>query len=163
MVGGGGRCYGAALWMPPTKHAAQSVWKGGPFTEVLSLSRLVLVPEVPKNGATFLMMRSVRLIRDEPGRSWRCLVTYADTWRGHTGHIYKCSGWEELGLTKPSQVWVDGSGRMVSRKAGPKTRTKKQMEELGYHLVGSFPKWRFRLVLPVTRPKREKTLFTGLE
>jgi hypothetical protein len=28
---------------------------------------------------------------------WPVLVTYSDIGQGHTGHVYKCSGWEKVG------------------------------------------------------------------
>lgn len=136
--------FGAAWWIPPTKGAALATWKG-PFTEVLALSRLVLVPSVPKNGATFLLMQSVRLIRRDA--RFKCLVTYADEWQGHTGGIYRAAGWEYLGLTEPEAVWVDSTGRMTARKAGPHTRTKQEMLDLGCRCLGRFSKHKYRLVL----------------
>lgn len=75
-------------------------------------------------------------------KRWPCLVTYADTWRGHTGAIYKATNWTEAGLTKPERTYVVG-GRMVARKAGPNTRTHKEMLELGAVCVGSFAKHKF--------------------
>jgi hypothetical protein len=151
-------CLGVAWWLPPTPDCGRRWWPDDE-QKVLSLSRLVLVPELPKNAATFLMMMSVRLIRKR-GDKWRCLITQADTWRGHTGHIYKVAGWEECGLGKPEDVWTDATGRMVSRKAGPKTRSRDQMKALGYKFEGKFAKWRFRLTLP--EPKEKPNLFTGM-
>ncbi len=149
-------CLGVAWWLPPTPDCGQCWWPDD-RQAVLSLSRLVLVPELPKNAATFLLMMSVRLIRKRADK-WRCLITQADTWKGHTGHIYKVAGWEECGLGKPEDVWTDEGGRMVSRKAGPKTRTRMEMLELGYDFEGKFAKWRFRLVLP--EPREQPNLFS---
>lgn len=144
--------YGIAWWLPPTKSAGLATYPD-PHS-VLSLSRLVVLPDVPKNGASFLLGRSERFIRRD-GR-WRCLVTYADEWQGHTGAIYRATNWEYLGLTKPEAVWVDANGRMVARKAGPVTRTKAEMEALGYRCLGRFAKHKFRKVLPfVARPVQE--------
>lgn len=135
---GGGECFGVAWWIPPTKAAALATypadWQG-----VLSLSRLVVAPGVPKNACTFLLARSMRLI----DRSrWPCLVTYADTWRGHNGTIYKAANWRYVGQTRPEAVFVI-KGRMVARKAGPKTRTRAEMEAIGAVLQGRFPKHKF--------------------
>lgn len=146
---------GVAWWLPPTPGCGRKWWPED-CQKVLSLSRLVLVPDMPKNAATFLLMASVRLIRKR-GDKWRCLITQADTWRGHTGHIYKVAGWEDCGLGKPEDVWTTADGRMVARKAGPKTRSRDQMKSLGYILQGKFAKHRFRLVLP--EPKHKPTLF----
>ena len=139
-------CLGVAWWIPPTKDCAINSYPGGDWKKVLSLSRLVVVPDVPQNGASFLMGKSIRMI--EKDHRFECLVTYGDTWRGHTGAIYKATNWEYLGLTKHQPVWVDQTGRMVARKAGPKTRNKQQMIDLGYSLLGSFPKHKYRIILP---------------
>jgi hypothetical protein len=152
-------CLGVAWWLPPTPDCGQCWWPDD-RQAVLSLSRLVIAPGVPKNAAVYLMRHSVQLIRKRAER-WRCLITQADTWRGHTGHIYKVAGREDCGLGKPEDVWTDATGRMVSRKAGPKTRTRQQMKGLGYEFQGRFPKWRFRLVLP--EPQEKPNLFSGVE
>lgn len=131
-------CVGIAWWIPPTKSAAESTfannWKG-----VLSLSRLVVIPGIPKNAATFLLAGSMKLI---DRKLWPCLVTYADEWRGHTGTIYRAANWKYLGLTKPEAVWTLND-RMIARKAGPHTRTKNEMLALGAKMVGRFSKHKF--------------------
>jgi hypothetical protein len=134
---------GAAWWIPPTRAAAAASYSDP--DRVLALSRLVIAPDVPCNGASFLLAASTRLIA-AAGR-WDCLVTYADVWRGHTGAIYRAVGWEYVGLTRPEDVWVDADGRMIARKAGPTTRTVEQMRAAGYTCVGRYPKHKFRKVL----------------
>lgn len=136
---------GVAWWIPPTKSAALAThptnWRG-----VLTLSRLVVVPGMPTNSASFLMAASIRLIRQDP--RWECLVTYADSWQGHTGAIYKATNWTYVGETAPESVWVDPSTqRMVARKAGPRTRTKQEMLDLGYQHLGRFPKHKYAIWL----------------
>lgn len=131
-------CFGVAWWIPPTKSAALATyppnWRG-----VLNLSRLVVAPGVPKNAATFLLAASRRMIDRE---KWPCLVTYADEWRGHTGKIYELDNWTPAGRTKPEATYVL-NGRMLARKAGPKTRTRADMEALGAVMVGRFSKRKF--------------------
>lgn len=169
---------GVAWWIPPTRGAAVALLRGlreerlcafarlnppalwlallaaalrSEFSDpnaVLSLSRLALSPDAPKNAATFLLMNSVK----ELGERWRVLVTYADTWRGHTGHIYRAAGWTHLGLSKPEKTYVRG-GVMASRKCGPKTHTHAEMLSSGAECVGSFAKHRFRLVRKVRANK----------
>ena len=132
-------CVGIVWWIPPTKSAAFATyprnWKG-----VLSLSRMVIAPDVPKNACSFLMARSIGLI---DGEKWPCLVTYADEWQGHKGGVYLASGWQYVGPTKPERVYVSASGRMVARKSGPKTRTHDEMISLGHRCLGSFSKRKF--------------------
>jgi hypothetical protein len=135
---------GVAWWIPPTKNAAIATFPEGAWQRVLSLSRFVLEEDVPKNGASFLLGRSTRLVKQSG--AWDCLVTYADEWQGHLGTMYRAAGWEYVGLTRPERVYTV-NGRMTARKAGPKTRTHAEMLELGAELVGSFPKHKFRKVL----------------
>jgi hypothetical protein len=140
---------GAAWWLPPTKNAAAAtVPLGYDWRRTLALSRLVVHPDIPTNGASFLLGGSERLIR--AAREWTCLVTYADTWRGHEGAIYRATNWEYMGLTTPEAVWVDENNRMVARKRGPRTLTNAEMLERGYRCLGRFPKHKFRKVLTDT-------------
>lgn len=148
------RIAGIAWWIPPTKSAAQATypidWQG-----VLCLSRLVIEPDVPLNAASFLLARSRRLIDRE---RWPCLVTYADEWQGHDGGIYKADNWDFVGRTKLEPTFTV-NGRMVSRKAGPRTRTRKEMLALGAVHVGSFARLKFVRIAPdspIVRRRQEE-------
>ena len=132
--------YGAAMWLPPTKVAAQSVNKQQ-WQKVLSLTRLACRPDAPKNAASFLMAASIKLIGND-GR-FVSLVTYADVRMGHTGAIYKATNWEYVGEMKGSPAWIDPkTGRQVARKATI-SRTKQEMLDLGYECIGVFGKHKF--------------------
>lgn len=127
-----------AWWLPPTKGCGQATYPDAP-QGVLSLSRLVAIPEAPKNTCSYLIARSIKLI---DRRRWPCLVTYADTMREHTGAIYRATNWKYAGMTAADPCYMIG-GRMVSRKAGPKTRTHAEMMALGAEMVGKFSKHKF--------------------
>ena len=135
-------CLGVAWWLPPTKVAAQSVHSD--WTRVLSLTRLVLDPSVPTNGASFLLSKSIRNIRKEG--KYKALVTYADESQGHTGNIYRASNWTYVGRTGPYPRWISSEGRQVSPKA-TKNRTKQEMLDLGHVLQGRFYKHKFVYIL----------------
>lgn len=135
---------GVAWWLPPTRVAAESVNKQE-WKKVLSLTRLVVLPEIPKNACSFLLSRSVKLIRKD-GR-FVSLVTYADESQDHQGTIYKASNWQYVGRTGPYPRWIDPeSGRQVAPKS-TKNRTKAEMEALGYKKQGSYHKHKFVLHL----------------
>lgn len=138
------KCWGIAWWIPPIKAAALASWPKN-WQGVLSLTRLVLIPEAPTNAATFLLMKSVGQIRNDA--RWECLVTYADTWQNHTGMIYKAANWDYQGLTTPEMIWTDDQGRMVQRKRGPKTLTRGDMLDRGYVPQGRFAKHKFMMTL----------------
>ena len=62
---------GIAWWMPAIITAGRWGLRTDP-PSVLSLSRLAIHPDVPRNAATFLMGRSVRLIKRDPRLArWR--------------------------------------------------------------------------------------------
>jgi hypothetical protein len=133
-------CEGIAWWIPPTMHAARA-WEPANPEGVLCLSRLAVAPEVPTNACSFLLAHSARKI--DP-RRWPTLVTYADSWRGHTGAIYLAAGWRYCGQTAPGAVYTI-NGRMTARKAGGRTRTHAEMLALGAVCHGRFSKARFCL------------------
>ncbi len=137
-------CIGIAWWIPPTKSAALANYPKN-WKAVLVLSRLVVDPGVPKNAASFLIMQSVKLIRLD--LRWEYLLTYADEWQKHSGAIYKATNWTPLGKTTPEATWIDVNGRMVARKAGPRTRTKAEMLALGHKMIGRFSRHRFGMAL----------------
>ena len=79
---------GAAMWMPQLMKASVRTSQEAGFSDhrgVLHLSRLVCVPDLPGNSASFLLGRSMRLIDRK-----RCpvVVTYADIGMGHLVTIY---------------------------------------------------------------------------
>jgi hypothetical protein len=144
-------------WLPPTRSCAESV--SSDWQSVLSLSRLVICPDVPKNAATFLLMASIKRL----DARWTHLLTYADTSEGHTGEIYRLTGWEYKGLTKPERRF-ELDGRMISRKSGPVTRTTTEMAELGAVCTGSFSKHKFVMVRhkrPVRRYGEQLEIFAA--
>jgi hypothetical protein len=110
---------------------------------------------MPKNAASFLISKSIGLIRRD-GR-WDYLITYADEGQGHTGTIYRATNWEYKGLTTSEAVFVNEQGRMVSRKAGPHTRTRDEMAALGCRNAGSSCKHRFVMDLRTVIKKRLAT------
>jgi hypothetical protein len=134
---------GVAWWLPPTRVACESVNREH-WQRVLSLTRMVMRPGVPKNACSFLLGRSVKAIKKE--RRFVSLVTYADESQGHTGGVYKAANWEYVGRTGPYPRWLDEGGRQVAPKATV-NRTKAEMEKLGYRKVGSFYKHKYVLHL----------------
>jgi hypothetical protein len=132
---------GVAQWLPPTKNAAIATHED--WRRVLALSRLVVLTEVPANAASFLIGRSIRIIRKS--KAWSCLVTYADLRMGHTGAIYRATNWEYVGETPAYTNWIDDVGNLVSRQA-TKSRPVAEMKALGCSKVKS-SKHKFRIVL----------------
>lgn len=138
-----GALVGAALWMPPTRVCAETVDRDR-WRRVLSLSRLAVVPGEPTNAASMLIGWCIRKLKKES--KWIAIVTYADESQGHTGTIYKATGWAYAGRTKPEPRWIDSTGRQVSRLS-TKSRTADDMRALGYTMHGKFAKHKFTMRL----------------
>lgn len=102
----------AYVWQPPAPGAARSVCPESP-QGVLALSRMVAVPQNDRalNHVSKPLRRQMRALIDRT--RWPVLLTYSDEGQGHTGHVYKCSGWE---ATRRSQrpTFHDEEGRRVS-------------------------------------------------
>lgn len=135
-----GELYGVAMWLPPTRVAAESINKGQ-WQKVLSLTRLACCPKAPKNAASFLMASSIRKIKEDG--KFVSLVTYADVRMGHSGAIYRATNWTYVGEMRGHPAWVDpNTGRQVAAKS-TKNRTKAEMMALGYKNLGVFGKHKF--------------------
>lgn len=142
-------CLGAALWMPPTRRAAESV--DANWQRVLTLSRLVIIPGMPTNSASFFLSRSIGIIRKD-GR-YDTLVTYADEGRGHTGAIYRATNWTYVGINGGDPVFIHPeTGRQFGRKTTGRSRTTGEMYALGYEKAGVTRKHKFVMRLRSSVP-----------
>lgn len=87
-------CVAAYSWQPPPPGAARSACPEAP-EGVLSLSRMVAVPRDDRalNHVSKPLRRQMR--REIDRTRWPVLITFSDEGQGHTGYVYKCSGWEK--------------------------------------------------------------------
>lgn len=125
---------GAALWLPPTRRAAEAV-AGDEWRGVLSLSRLAVDPALPRNAASFLLAASMRLL---DRKAWPTLLTYADTRHGHTGAIYLATGWTLDARVNSGAYFVhEATGKQVGRKRGKRNIPVAELRAAGYGEVRS--------------------------
>ena len=87
-----GHIIAAYAWQPPPLPSAMSVCKRAPQA-VLALSRMVAVPRAERhlNHVSRPLRHQMKRLIDRT--RWPVLITYSDKSLGHTGHVYKCSGW----------------------------------------------------------------------
>jgi len=128
-----GDLVGVAHWMPPARGVCVHFGR----SDIMALSRLVVHPDVPKNGASFLIGACMRFIKKNQLAG--LLVTYADEGQGHTGAIYRATNWQYDGLTKPSYRWENASGVMRSALAYRVS----EMKAMGWTRSGPYKKHRF--------------------
>lgn len=89
----------AYSWQPPPPGAARDVCPEAP-QGVLALSRMVAVPREERklNHVSKPLRRQMKALIDRT--RWPVLLTYSDEGQGHTGHVYKCAGWEATSKAK---------------------------------------------------------------
>ena len=108
----------AYAWQPPPPGAG-AVCPEAPYG-VLALSRMVAVPngERELNHVSRPLKRQMLKLIDRT--RWPVLLTYSDEGQGHTGHVYKCSGWERTKKNKRT-FYLDDTGKRASSYANGKS------------------------------------------
>lgn len=122
----------AFSWQPPPPGSAKAVCPEAPGG-VLSLSRMVAVPheERKMRHISRPLRRQMRTLIDRT--RWPVLVTYSDEGQGHTGHVYKCSGWTPTVRSK-RPVYETEDGRRASSYANGQHGTR-ELKAAGYTWV----------------------------
>lgn len=102
----------AYAWQPPPPGAARALAPTAPFG-VLALSRMAAVPRGERrlNHVSRPLRRQMRRLIDR--ERWPVLVTWSDEGEGHTGHVYRCSGWTAT-TRNERPFFLDESGRRAS-------------------------------------------------
>lgn len=128
----------AYAWQPPPVGAAKSVCPEAPYG-VLALSRMVAIPRTERklNHVSKPLRRQMHKLIDR-GR-WPVLITYSDRGQGHTGYVYKCSGWQKTHTAKVS-VYEDDSGKRQSRYSNGKTNGR-MLIAAGYTIIDRWEHW----------------------
>lgn len=98
---------GAISFGPPLAKNIKGLYDSDNQDGVLELTRLAMHDDCPKNSESRFISVAIKLLRKL--FNLRLLITYADTAVGHTGVVYKASGFEYLGLTaQKTDYYVDG-------------------------------------------------------
>ncbi len=136
-----GAVVAAFLWQPPSLGASKSVCPSAPHG-VLSLSRMVAVPRAERRlrHISKPLRRQMRMLIDR-GR-WPALVTYHDEGQGHTGHVYKCSGWTPT-VRRESPAFEDPeTGRRVApTTSGTTLENRRRMVRVGTRWLQRWEQW----------------------
>jgi hypothetical protein len=134
-----GRLVGVALWMPPTAGVVGWARRQHASAAPVMLSRMAILDDVPRNAASFLLARSLRLLRTQ---GYDLAVTYADPLHGHDGHVYRAAGWTQDGAAAARTTWTH-NGVQRCPKVGPRNLTVAEMEARGWTRQPGKPKPRF--------------------
>ena len=121
---------GISIWMCAPCGVAKKY--SDKMNDILTLSRVAIIPNMPTNTASFLIGQSIRIL--EKMQRYKMLITYADQRMNHTGIIYKATNWIYDGLTIPYYAWVDNEGKQIS-KYSTKSRSTCFMDK-NYERIG---------------------------
>lgn len=115
------RAVAAFLWQPPPPAAARSVCPALPHG-VLALSRMVAVPHEQRRLRHLRGPLRAQMRRLIDRTRWPVLVTYSDEGQGHTGYVYRVSGWTPKEKRRAA-TFTDAQGRRVSSYSNGVSRT----------------------------------------
>jgi hypothetical protein len=128
----------AFSWQPPPPGAAKSMCPEAP-AGVLSLSRMVAVPHEQRALRHISKPLRVQMHKLIDRTRWPVLVTYSDEGQGHTGHVYKCSGWQPTTRTRVA-VRTHADGSRASRYANGSTGGR-ELVRAGWTWVQRWEHW----------------------
>ena len=165
----GGRLLGAlALGVGPF-HGCSLV-EGATLADCLTLSRLWLADELPRNSESMVLASVQRELRRHT--SIRFLLSYADPSQGHVGTIYQAANWVYTGLSEPTPLYDLGDGirrhnRSLAHALGTRSVSHLRSHGVAVSLVPQSGKhryitfldrsWRGRLRVPVLPyPKKQE-------
>ncbi len=89
-------CYGT----PASSSLRKGICGVGQVENVLELTRLWVDDCVPKNGESFLIGRTLRLVDKE------IIVSFADVAANHVGVVYQATNWFYTGLSAKRTDWT---------------------------------------------------------
>jgi hypothetical protein len=109
---------------------------GSNSSDVVTLARLYLDDEIPKNAESRVLGIVTREMRRRHGA--RALLSYADPTVGHTGTIYKAAGSTYMGRGEPARYLDFGDGqlrhpRSISSVYG--TCSPRRLARMGVHVT----------------------------
>lgn len=94
-------CLGVVCYGTPASSSLRKGICGEDFVEnVYELTRLWVNDCVPKNGESFLIGRTLRLLDKE------IVVSFADTAQNHVGVVYQATNWFYTGLSAKRTDWT---------------------------------------------------------
>ena len=136
-----GRVVAGFLWQPPALGACMSVCPEAPYG-VLSLSRMVAVPRPDRllNHISKPLRRQMRTLIDR--ERWPVLVTYHDEGQGHTGHVYRCSGWRKTTRRlSPAFEDPDTGNRVAPTSSSAGVVKRRAMVKVGDRWIQRWEHW----------------------
>ncbi len=107
---------------------------------VIELNRLCCIDDTVKNTESYFIGKAISWLKKHT--NYKLILSYADTFQGHEGVIYKATNFIHLGMTKPSRMLIaDGEkyhARMLTKKS-PKFENIRQRMKKGDENIWTEP------------------------
>ena len=135
--------------------------EGAKSGDALTLTRLWIAEEMPKNTGSKILGMATRSLRRHTDVKF--VITYADPGHDHRGVIYQAGNWTYIGTSEPSPLYDLGDGvprhsRTVGHTLGTRSLRVLESKGINVQLVPQHPKhryvyfldrrWRSRLLIP---------------
>jgi len=89
-----------------------AVVEGFDSSNARELIRLWVHPDAPKNTASFVVSRSLKMLPEQVG----LVVSFADSGQGHAGYVYQSLNFYYCGMSGEGVRYLDGSGVEVTAR-----------------------------------------------
>ena len=138
---------------------AHSLVEGASQDDRLTLSRLWLADDLPRNSESWVLGVVLRAMRGHTNVGF--LLTYADPSQGHMGIIYQATGWIYTGASERSPRYDLGDGkpahcRTVAAKYGSRSVHYLRDHGVPVRLIPQAPKHRYLYFIDPTLTQRLK-------
>lgn len=99
--------------IPASPNVCRGICGNDEEKNVYELTRLWIKDEVPKNGESFLIGNTIKLLDKE------IIVSYSEPEQGHVGTVYQATNWLYCGLTakRTNRVKINGENKKHNRHA----------------------------------------------
>ena len=97
--------------------AMANAWKKYSDLEknVIELRRLCCIDKTPRNTESYFIGQTLKWLKKNTEH--KVIVSYADTFHGHEGTIYKATNFKHCGMTAKGKIILDSDGRTFHDKA----------------------------------------------
>lgn len=145
--------------VPPSPTLLKGICGADEADNVYELNRLWVADDVQKNGESFLIGNSLKMIDKE------IVVSFADTKHGHVGYVYQATNFMYCGLSaKFKDPQVKGYEHMHHATFAHGMTNKQVVEKFGAENVKFVERPRkHRYIMFVAKGKRKKELMSKLK
>ena len=146
-----------AFATPSSENVRSSVFGPEYKKHVTELHRLVILDRMPRNTASWFIVRALKGLKDERPYYW-AVLSYADTAEGHAGIIYQATNAMYCGMSGSARFWRDETGRIRHPRQNGVNVNAAEGKRRGWTPVKRPGKHRYLYLLPDNRRHKKELL-----